>query len=220
MEEKLRRYVEELFAEAPPTKNAAELKEEMLQNLTEKYNDLIADGKTPETAYSIAVSGIGDVSGLFSSFEREAINSEVVAEQKKRSGVITALAVMLYILSALPLIVMQILIPSSGTLTAGLIILFVMVAAATGLLVYNNMTRVRYDKKADTMVEEFRQWQMRTVDRKNLRRAISAALWSIIIALYFIISFATSAWAVSWIIFVIAAALEAVITITFLLKKA
>ena len=45
MNEKLRRYIDDLFANAPSTVRAVELKEELYQNLTDKYNDLIAEGK-------------------------------------------------------------------------------------------------------------------------------------------------------------------------------
>ena len=48
MEEKIRRHVDELFSGTAPSRRSVELKEEMIQNLTEKYNDLIAEGKTPE----------------------------------------------------------------------------------------------------------------------------------------------------------------------------
>ena len=46
MNEKLRRYIDDLFANAPSTVRAVELKEELYQNLTDKYNDLIAEGKS------------------------------------------------------------------------------------------------------------------------------------------------------------------------------
>ena len=50
MENKLRAYMEELFSEVTPTKQAVELKEEILQNLMDKYHDLLAEGKSPEAA--------------------------------------------------------------------------------------------------------------------------------------------------------------------------
>jgi hypothetical protein len=43
--ERLRTYIESLFENAPKTRKAIELKEEILLNLTDKYNDLIAEGK-------------------------------------------------------------------------------------------------------------------------------------------------------------------------------
>jgi hypothetical protein len=41
MHEKLRKSVEELFENAPKTHRATELKEELLANLTDKYDDLV-----------------------------------------------------------------------------------------------------------------------------------------------------------------------------------
>lgn len=42
MNERLRNKVDELFVNAPRTRRANDLKEELLANLTDKYNDLIA----------------------------------------------------------------------------------------------------------------------------------------------------------------------------------
>ena len=64
MKQKLTEYVDALFRSAALTVRNAELKEEILQNTLEKYDDLIADGKTPDEAYRAAVDGIGDISGL------------------------------------------------------------------------------------------------------------------------------------------------------------
>ena len=47
------------------------MKEEILQNLTEKYNDLLSDGKSEVAAYNIAVAGIGDISELIEELKRE-----------------------------------------------------------------------------------------------------------------------------------------------------
>ena len=70
MENKLRAYMEELFSEVTPTKQAVELKEEILQNLMDKYHDLLAEGKSPEAAYNIAVASIGDTDELLSTLKQ------------------------------------------------------------------------------------------------------------------------------------------------------
>ena len=46
MDNKLKAYVDNLFRNAPATAKAYEVKEEILQNLKDKYNDLIAEGKS------------------------------------------------------------------------------------------------------------------------------------------------------------------------------
>ena len=66
MNKRIEAYVEALFADLPGEQYALDIKEELLSNLCEKYNDLIADGKTKEEAYSIVIASIGDVKDLFS----------------------------------------------------------------------------------------------------------------------------------------------------------
>ena len=61
MEEKLRAHMDELFRNAVPTEQTREIKEEILQNITDKYHDLLAEGKSEQAAYQIAISGIGDL---------------------------------------------------------------------------------------------------------------------------------------------------------------
>ena len=221
MEDKLRRYIDGLFARTAPTKKAVELKEEMLMNLEDKYNDLISAGKTPEAAYNIVIAGIGDVGGLLYELEADAPDMEEVIEvetARRVSAMFTAIAVMGYILSFLPLMILGIF-GSTFATRIGVPVMFLMIAASTGLLVFNNMTKPKGERRSGTIVEEFREWQADSHDRKTLRRAISSALWAILIALYFIISFWTSAWHITWIMFLLGAAIEAIINILFAVKK-
>ena len=220
MEDKLRRYIDEIFEETTPTKKTIELKEEMLQNLEDKYKDLIAEGKSPEAAFNIAVAGIGDVSALLRQLEAGFIcepEKEAYEAARRKSAMLTAVAVMLYILSVLPLLVLG---QFSSRLSdaLGIPLLFVIVAIATGLLIYNNMTKPKHYKESDTMVEEFREWQSDTQGRRQMRGAISSALWSLILVLYFIISFTTGAWHVTWVIFIIGGVIESFINIFSALK--
>ena len=56
--------MDHLFRDVKPTRKSVELKEEILQNLVDKYHDMIAEGRTPEAAYNIAVASIGDLDEL------------------------------------------------------------------------------------------------------------------------------------------------------------
>jgi len=222
MEDKLRHYIDNLFAETVPTKKSVELKEEMIQNLHDKYDDLIAEGKTEEAAYNIAVAGIGDISDLLAELNSEAAQfvPDVAGLEaaRRKSAMLTAIAVMMYIISFLPYFVLDMM-RSSYNEIIGFPIGLLIVTAATGLLVYNSMTKPKMLSRRDTMVEEFREWQSDEKDRKTLRKAISSALWSIILVLYFVVSFATSAWHVSWIIFIIGAVVESLINVFFTIRK-
>lgn len=48
MQDKLRAFIDTLFEDAPAGKKVVELKEEMLQNLNDKYSDLLSEGKSEE----------------------------------------------------------------------------------------------------------------------------------------------------------------------------
>ena len=61
MREQLISYVNSLFAGNP---EAEEIRQEILQNTMDRYDDLVAEGKNPQAAYGLAIAGIGDVSEL------------------------------------------------------------------------------------------------------------------------------------------------------------
>ena len=91
-----------------------------------------------------------------------------------------------------------------------------MIAIATALLIYYNMTKPKYTKMDDTIVEEFKEWKENR-DKKGLG-AISSAIWSLTVALYFAISFYTGAWHVTWIIFLISGAVTSIVKAMYDIK--
>jgi uncharacterized membrane protein len=209
--------MESLFADAPKNRRTEELKEEMIQNLTEKYRDLLAGGKPADVAYEITITSIGDVSELINDLEESYMRDPIEERRaQQKSALITAIAIMLYILSPLAVIISAMV--RGGSVLAGLILLFVMVATATGMLIYNGMTRPRYVRSDDTMVEEFREWQSEKTAMRSVRRQITGAVWSIAVVLYFVISFTFGIWHVSWVIFIIAIAVDQLIRAFMSLK--
>lgn len=214
MNEKLRAYIDSIFEEAPKNKKTVDLKEEMLQNLIDKYNDLLAEGKSEEAAYNIAIASVGDISELIDELNKNSSDLhsyETVQKQRKKSAILLAVGVMLYILSVIPPIII-------GD-NIGAILMFVIIAVATGIIIYNAMTKPKYNKLDDTLVEEFKEWKATSSENNNLLKSISFAVWMIAVALYFIISFATGKWYITWVIFLIAAAANSIIKVIFDLKK-
>lgn len=65
MREKISIYVEGLFSDAALTIRNAEVQQEILQHALDRYDDLIAAGKSEQEAYDEAVGAIGDVSELY-----------------------------------------------------------------------------------------------------------------------------------------------------------
>ncbi|MBB2182133.1 hypothetical protein H0486_04495 [Lachnospiraceae bacterium MD1] len=215
MNDKLRRYIDNLFIDVPQTKSMIELKEEMLQNLIEKYQDLIAEGKSEEAAYNIAIAGIGDISSLIKDMDCQRVSNVNIEAARQKAALLTSVSVMLYILSIVPLLVSL----RSGHLFYGLVGVVVMITLATGVIIYNGMTKPRLNSGDQTMVEEFREWQSEKFERGKARISISFAVWSILVVIYLIVSFLTFAWYITWIVFIIGVAIEALINVYFIWKK-
>ena len=187
----------------------------MLQNLTDKYNDLLAEGKTPEAAFNIATASIGDISELLDQLRREESHAphyteDQIQRSRQRSALCISIAVMLYILCVVPCILWQ---------TYGVIFMFIMIAVATGLLIYNGMTKLSYQKKEDTVVEEFKEWKSESDERKKTLKSINSSIGTIFLVLYFIISFSTGAWYITWLLFLISGAVQNVVKACFDLKQ-
>ena len=122
-----------------------------------------------------------------------------------------AVSIALYIMSVIPLFILQ--------NEYGLILMFVFVAVATGVIIYAGMTRPKYRKIDDTLVEEFKEWKAASSESNSTLKAISSAIWMITVAVYIAITFLTKAWHLTWIIFLIASAVISIVKALFDLKK-
>ena len=92
MENKLRAYMDHLFQDVPNTKKTVEVKEEILQNIVDKYHDLVAEGKSEEAAYNIAIASIGDLDELLASLKDSSqtpnqMDSENYMAWRKKSAI-------------------------------------------------------------------------------------------------------------------------------------
>ena len=142
MEPKLRDYVENLFVNAPNTKQAYELKEEIIRNTIERYHDLIAEGKSEGEAYNLAIAGIGDINELLEAlggepFTEQQYSDEQISAIKSRQSIFKEIAVALYILCVTPTIFLS----ATPLVAISPIFMFVMIAVATGLIIYGNKTK-------------------------------------------------------------------------------
>lgn len=69
--ETIRSYVDSLFSSIPHSEDADRLKEDMLLNLEEKYNALIAAGKSEAEAVGTVIMGIGSADDLRADLNEE-----------------------------------------------------------------------------------------------------------------------------------------------------
>lgn len=220
MEYRIREYMDQLFESAPRTQRAYELKIELTQNLIEKYYALVGEGKSQEDAYNLTIMSIGDVRELFSQLEDDENGDPVPlpvyypqARPDHRRALVRTAAVMLFILSAVPPIVFGELF---GNSTIGEVIgpvgMFMMIALGVGMLVYDKWAHPKQPQPVPgSVVKDFQEWQQEKRRKKHYVAAFNGAFWPLVLAFYFIISFGTGRWYITWIVFLIAAAVDIVV---------
>lgn len=217
MNDKIRMHVNELFKDAPNNKKSNDLKDEIISNAVDKYNDLIKEGKKENEAYESVIKEIGDVDELIKEIiEENPINKQNADETRKKTALIVSISVGLYILSVISVIVLDEL-QMPDFITASSFI--VMAGIPTCLLIYYFMSKPKYSKYEDTMVEEFKEWKGKKDSNKEIKKAISSILWTLTVIIYLLISFVFGIWYISWIIFLIAALVENIITLMFKLGE-
>ena len=236
MKDKLRDYIDLIFADAPDCKRTRELKEEFYSNICDKYDDLIQEGKSESAAYNISVAGVGDISDLIDSIKREnggymesgfekAANEPVFTAEEKaeiekyraRSGIMTSIAVALYILCWVPLVLLSTLSDFGGNAdawsTVGLVIMMLMIAAATGLLVLKSAFKPLCLKGERDLDDDD---DSREKKSKNpILNTITGALWVLTVLAYLLLGFSFGLWHPGWMIFLISTAIENIIEAIF-----
>ena len=208
MREQIKVYVNGLFKDAALTIRNAEVQQEILQHTLDRYDDLIAAGKTPEAAYRLAIMGIGDINEILGRAPGAASLPAPAAKQEEHDTpakkLLRAIAIGLYILCPIPLFVLSGMwnmgIPGlCGTLT--------LVAVATVLII---LGAKKETENAD--VEP-------GTPQSALAKSINGLIWAIGLAIYFIVSFLTGAWYITWVIFPITAAVQGLVKAILDLKE-
>lgn len=77
-------YVESIFDKLPPSREMLQLKNEMLANMEDKYNDLIAEGLSEHAAIGQVLAEFGDISEII-----EAYNLDFEEAEQSDSNVLT-----------------------------------------------------------------------------------------------------------------------------------
>lgn len=214
MEEKLKAYVYACFEDAPKDARTIEVREEICANVLERYHDLLRSGANPEEAYDIARRSVGNVQEILDGLEEAPAFAAIADRNTKLRAAYIGTGVALYILGPGLLI-------GCGALNAGmlgLVLMFAAVAVATGLCVYGNsvypkvpQTTARFMSAEEA--EEYQQWRAEKYGLDRRRKRYSGILWPLICAAYFIVSFTTGAWYITWVIFIIGAALDKLVEV-------
>lgn len=218
MREQLIQYVNLLFAGAP---DSEEIRQEILQNTLDRYDDLVSQGKSPEAAYRLAITGIGDINEILSS-NPQPHNTQPAAplSTQGKEPVDTplnkrfrAIAIGLYILCPIPLIVlsefgsdMMSIIGLCGTLA--------FVAVATVIMIICKKTEPDDEERRNSTNAEI------VSPSRKLRKGIDSVISSIGLAVYFVLSFTTGAWFITWLIFPIIGCINGLVNAIMDLKEA
>lgn len=135
MREQLVQYINLLFAE---TESAEEIREEIMQNSLDRYDDLIRMGSSPESAYQKTIAGIGNLEEILGSVRKEDAYPPQAPIQEQNfskipiSQVMRAIAVGLYIICLIPTIALD----AVNLGSIGFMGTLLIVAAATMLMIY------------------------------------------------------------------------------------
>lgn len=225
MSERIRRYIDELFADAPQTRKAMDLKEELAINTIEKYQDLISEGYSEEDAWQMVIGSIGDVTELFEALKEEN-PLQLSEEDRKKKATLKAAAIGIYIFAGAVFL--------TGTALAdhmlpymaydmvirlGIVMAALFCIPPTCMLVYAANMYPDYTKRADNMVERYRKANFAKNREKAVRFTVSMNIWLVTLTCYFIISFVSGQWGVTWITFLIGACVQAGVLLRFALEQ-
>jgi hypothetical protein len=200
---RIREHVESLFLRAPATKRAGELRDELVSNLTARYNDLISQGLDEEAAYKSTIDGIGDVDELINSLREQEVFDPMQAQiQRQKSALLISSGVALYIISLIfPFIF-------GGTQgdpeVIGVVLMFVCWAVATMLIVYNAVSKPRYIKYDNTVVEDFKEWKSDKVKKDSVQKSLYSIVWMAATVLFFVFGLFWNLWDRAWLLFLLA----------------
>ena len=222
MKERLRVYVQGLVRGAALTIQNAELKEEILQNTLEHYDDLVAEGKTEQQAYDEAVAGIGDVSQLI---EPEATLEQMLADAPAAPSA-PAVSEMMDELEhaaqpdAAPACAPAPAAAAQKSANSGLLAaMWILITAAYFLVSfaahawYITWIIFIFGASVSCVLAAWNAAQQKGFQAS--RNDVQGAMWTLMTAVYFVVSFATHAWYITWVIFLIAAAFSGVINAVY-----
>lgn len=225
---RIRKYMDQLFENAPINHRTYELKEELIANAMEKYNDLLLQGHGEEDAFQLVIGSIGDVQQLFTDLGDDDDYSQAyylqwAREAQEKKAALTAVSVGLFLLAAAMFLIAFLLYEGnakfhflSGTplILLGLILALLICIIPIALLVYAHRIQppeelsgfaAKNSAVAATKAEARKRRHKRI---KQIKGSLSGLMWVLITILYFAISFTTHAWYITWIIFLIGAAVE------------
>ncbi len=202
MEERIKNYIESVFRGVPQTEHSESIKNEILQNLLDKYHDLKNEGRNDEEAYAIAISSGGDLSDIVADLKSGSTSAEKIHQKiqqnagqghyntrkltKRERKKIELLNSVLWPITIFVYFFYSILVDGAWSYSW---IIFLITPS----------------------IESFYKYTVIKSNEKIKNRALSSCLWTSVTAFYFIISFITHRWGITWLIFIFGIAVSNII---------
>lgn len=210
---KIKKHVDSMFSQVPYSKKAEELKEEIMSDMEAAFNDNVAAGDSENEAFRKACDSLGNMEEVIENLIPEKDIMEKIDRYKRFRAAMTTSAVIIYILAVAVIVGFTTLAtligydPAISTML-GTVIFLVMCAIATGLIVFSRMSIpqevVPYIKKTREEPDNYDT----TTKKGRFMKAFAGSYWTIVTVIYFIVSFSTGNWGITWLIFLIGGALE------------
>lgn len=190
--ETIKNYLDNMFANLPKTNQMLKLKNDILSNMEEKYNELKNDGKSENEAIGIVISEFGNIDELIEElgikYEDEETLLPTVSQDeaenfmaaKREAGLYIGIGVVLCITGAALLILISTLedngiiaqgFPRDFGDTLGLLALFTLVIPAVALFIYTGMKMEKYKYLSDPFT--LAPGTKRIVEQKNNSFAVT-----------------------------------------------
>ena len=208
----IRNYINAMFSSLPKTPEILRLQAEMMENMEDKYNDLIREGKSEHEAVGIILADIGSAENL-----KAELGITDTEPQEDHSAFLTQRAAFqrkfaIAIASGVVLCICAIIagaVSDAFTHNDGLTCLafFVPIAAAVAIFVYFGIREDWYENRYKELYHEAEP------ESKGFSDAIAAIIFPLAVVIYLILGFVFDLWHPGWIIFpicgLIVAAVEA-----------
>jgi hypothetical protein len=163
--ETIKSYLDNVFASLPKTAKVLELKNNMLSNMEDKYNELKRNGKSENEAIGIVISEFGNIDELIHELGVQNDNTansqplvtteevEAYLNAKRILGIQIGIGVFVCILAPALFILLSVLVENGVIFTGiagdaayvpGLILLLVLIAIAVVIFIFSDMNFDRY----------------------------------------------------------------------------
>lgn len=199
MKHKIREHVEYLFQTAPKTAQAVEMREELILNLEERFQDLVNQGQPEDAAFSEIINSIGDINELFEGLNPPSPEpvSIPVADSRQKSAQRTAIAVGLLVAG----FGFPVFLSNWYSYRIGFMLMMLCWAGAAALLVYNHLNKPSQPKRNATVVEDFREWQDSRSRKEAFARTVTQTICALVVPFYLFIGLFLHLWHPGWLIF-------------------